>query len=170
MLKVAMAASILVGLFGGQSAFAQQTVDAGFGGPPIPIEETMPAVNSTAATGGQTAPAGPTQPQAVKIPTNRSLPNLPKVTTGLNAAPGTEIKDLPGARYGIISQPGGLEAVPPARYATLSDGNGLGDAKSAAAAATNKAAGGSTAAAPDLPPARYATLSDEAPAKASEGF
>lgn len=152
MLKLAMTVLVL-GFFSCSAANAQATVDAGFGGPPLPAEPTNTQIEQVNMPGNEAlAQPGQTAPTGSQGAGGRNLPSLPPVTTGLISRPGMAIKDLPGARY-----------------ATLSDKPFGADAASAAKQALQ-----SSAVAEPLPPARYAILSDDAPLipakRASEGF
>ena len=145
MLKTATAASILLALIFCPLA---QADDSGFGGASLPSETTNTQTEQFSMPGNEPlAPSGATQRTSTQGRGSFNIPNLPPVTTSSIARPGTSLKELPDARYAILSDGDGSGGVPPARYAILSDGKGA-------------AAGSEVKGAVNLQPARYAILSD----------
>ena len=144
MLKTTMAATLLLALLSGQQVQADEADDNGLGAS-LPSETTNTQTEQFSMPGNQPlAPPGITQRTATQGRGSFNIPNLPKVTTSSIARPGTSLQELPDARYAILSNGDGLGGETPNLYATDRRGTGGPDAKGAV----------------NLQPARYAILSD----------
>lgn len=147
MLKKTAVTAILLSLLACPQVLAEDSDESGFGGASLPSEPTNTQTDQLGMPGNEPlAEPGATQKTGTQGSGSYNVPNLPKVTTGILSRPGTSIKDLPPARYAPLSEGNGLEGLLPARYAPLSNGE-------AGALQTKNSA-------VNLPPARYAVLSD----------
>lgn len=145
MLKTTMAATILLAALFCPQVRADDADDSGFGGASLPSETTNTQTEQFSMPGNEPlAPPGLTQRTATQGRGSFNIPNLPKVTTASIARPGTSLQELPDARYAILSNGDGLGGDTPTRYATDRGTTGS-DAKGAV----------------NLQPARYAILSDK---------